>query len=95
MKRKALSKMSITVDARMFADIVDKPYIIKFDGRKSNLSEIGTENSIEPAEDVLEFISKATRAKAEHCPINRFFNSPFELYSNVSYYIVIQKFTNR
>ena len=62
MKRKTLSEMSITLDARTFAVIVEKPFIIKFNGRETNLTEIGTINHIEPETEVLNFISRAQKS---------------------------------
>ena len=70
MKRKTLNEMSITLDARTFAVIAEKPDIIKFDGRKSNLSEIGLSSKINPVTEVMNFISKAQKSyqtKEELC----------------------------
>ena len=70
MQKKTLNEMSITVNARSLAAIIEKPFIIKFDRKKSNLSEIESLKLIKPEREVLNFISKAQKSyqtKEELC----------------------------
>ena len=72
MKKKNFHEMSITVNAKSYAAIGEKPYIDQFQDGSLKLLDIETSNMLKPTNEVLNFISEyqqAYQTREELCDI--------------------------